>query len=148
MEDVELYFAQKERRRYNTAFIFSTFFFHAISCPRSFQIHVKGGSSRKHLGLAYIPTKTWVRNSWCDEQIIWSWIKSEVWGGIKKQWIGRREWLVRACSKMEWKIQVTNVCLQGATEGRGTGRALNSSCNVFRSQSEILARTRPSQENK
>lgn len=39
-------------------------------------------------------------------------------GGIKKRWIGGREWVVRACSKVEWKIQVTNVCLQGAAEGK------------------------------
>lgn len=59
MEDAELYFAQKEQRWYNTAFIFIFIFifFHAISCPGSLQIHIKGGSSRKHLGLLTLRQK-------------------------------------------------------------------------------------------
>lgn len=138
MEDAKLYFAQKEQRWYNTAFIFIFIFFHAISCPGSLQIHIKGGSSRKHLGLLTLRQKPEleihdVMNKLfgCESSMKW-WIGGREWSELALRWNGR----------VEWQMCVS----KGQQKGRGTGGALNSSCKVFRSQSEILARQGPTRK--
>lgn len=138
MEDAKLYFAQKEQRWYNTAFIFIFIFFHAISCPGSLQIHIKGGSSRKHLGLLTLRQK--------PELEIHD-VMNKLFGreSSMKWWIGGREWselALRWNGRVEWQMCVS----KGQQKGRGTGGALNSSCKVFRSQSEILARQGPTRK--
>lgn len=68
-------------------------------------------------------------------------------GEIKKQWIGGKKG-PGINSEMKRRIHVTNVCLGGAAEERREGESLELPCKASRSQSEILARTGPSQENK
>lgn len=67
-------------------------------------------------------------------------------GEIKKLWIGGKKGL-RINSEMK-RIHVTNVCLQGAAEEKRECESLELLRKAARSQSEILVRTGPSQENK